>query len=211
MRGRGEVIPPAVALTGGIGSGKSAVASYLRKKGVPVFDSDSAAKKLYDDDIIVSNLEHRLGCSLRTPEGLFDRKALADRIFSSPGDMAAVESVVHPAVLADFEDWRRTAVSEWGGYAGQPPFVVMESAIVLEKPLFDGVFDAVVLVDAPLEVCVARAARRDGASEEAVRLRASRQHFDMSRVDAVIINDCDLSTLRIRTDIAFKLLSLRQQ
>lgn len=211
MRGKREMIPPAVALTGGIGSGKSAVASYLREREVPVFDSDSAAKNLYSDDKIVIELERRLGCSLRTRDGVFDKKALAARIFSSPGDMAAVESVVHPAVLADFESWRRTAVMEWNGYDGMPPFVVMESAIVLEKPLFDGVFDAVVLVDAPLEVRVARAARRDGVSEEEIMLRASGQHFDMAKVDAVIINDCDLATLGMRTDIAFKLLSLRKQ
>ena len=71
MCGRGEMRPFAVALTGGIGSGKSVVAAYLRENGVPVYDSDSQAKKLYLDGGFLSRIEEVLGCTLR-PGGVFD-------------------------------------------------------------------------------------------------------------------------------------------
>lgn len=195
--------PFAVALTGGIGSGKSVVAAYLRENGVPVYDSDSQAKKLYLDDGFLSRIEEVLGCTLRT-DGVFDRKRLAQKLFSSERDRLAVEEVVHPAVLGDFNRWRdsfRSAV--WRGYAALPPFVVMESAIVLEKPLFQGVFDAVVAVDAPLSVRIERVMGRDGTDSVSVCGRIAAQKIDLSRADAVIVNDSTEEILRRRTDEAF--------
>lgn len=198
-----------VALTGGIGSGKSAVSSYLRERGVPVYDSDSRTKQLYDDDpSIVDALEKELSVSLRDPEGRFDRRALASVIFSSQEALSKVEAIVHPAVLEDFRRWIGTVPEEWCGYAGQPKFVVMESAIVLDKPLFDGVFDAVVVVDAPLQMRVERASKRDGVDAEAIMKRIGAQVSHVGDADAVINNDLDLETLRERTDIAFNLLYL---
>lgn len=203
MCGRGEMRPFAVALTGGIGSGKSVVAAYLRENGVPVYDSDSQAKKLYLDGGFLSRIEEVLGCMLR-PGGVFDRKLLAQKLFSSERDRLAVEALVHPAVLEDFNRWRdgfRSAV--WRGYADLPPFVVMESALVLEKPLFQGVFDAVVAVDAPLPVRIARVMGRDGTDSGSVCGRIAAQNIDLSRADAVIVNDSTEEVLRRRTDGAF--------
>lgn len=199
-----------VALTGGIGSGKSAVASYLRERGVAVYDSDSATKRLYDEDgTIVGKMEAALGCGLRNQSGGLDRKKLAGIIFSSPSALHEVESIVHPAVLEDFIRWKNSQDGEWRDYLGQPPFVVMESAIVTEKPFFDGSYDAAVLVQAPLCIRVRRVCRRDGAREEEVMRRIASQTFDLSRINAVIENDSDLETLYRRTDEAFKLLSLQ--
>ena len=203
MCGRGEMRPFAVALTGGIGSGKSVVAAYLRENGVPVYDSDSQAKMLYHDGGFLSRIEEVLGCTLR-PGVVFDRKLLAQKLFSSEKDRLAVEALVHPAVLEDFNRWRdgfRSAV--WRGYADLPPFVVMESALVLEKPLFQGVFDAVVAVDAPLPVRIARVMGRDGTDSGSVCGRIAAQNIDLSRADAVIVNDSTEEVLRRRTDGAF--------
>lgn len=215
-----------VLLTGGIGSGKSAVAEYLRSKGVPVYDSDSRTKALYDSDpSLIDKLEEAFGVRLRleVPEGQagqdengkLDRKALAAIIFGSSEALARLESVVHPAVLEDFRRWRATMDKEiregersWYPDLGSEPFVVMESAIAMEKPLFDGTYDRVVLVDAPLQMRVERAAKRDSADPEAIIARVKAQVFDISKVDAVINNDLDLDTLAQRTDIAFKLLYL---
>ncbi len=226
-----------VLLTGGIGSGKSAVAEYLRSKGVPVYDSDSMTKRLYDSDKqLIADIEQALGAKLtgeratQTGEratqtskrvkltgedGKLDRKALAAIIFSSEDALSRLESVVHPAVLRDFCRWRdtmdlefREGVRPWYRYSGGSPFVVMESAIAADKPLFEGTYDAVVLVDAPLQMRVERAALRDSAPKEAILRRVEAQKTDLSRADAVINNDLDLDTLAQRTDIAFKLLYL---
>ena len=188
-------------VTGGIGSGKSAVCSLLEERGIPVYDSDSAAKRLYDTDPdLVRDLEALFGTPLRQADGCFDRRKLSGLLFSDPEKLAALEAVVHPAVLRDFQAWRSRQ---------QAPFVVIESAIALEKPLFDAAYDAVLLVTAPDAMRLERACRRDGSEPAAVLARMRRQHFDLSRVDAVVNNDLDMATLRHRTDIAIKILSLQ--
>ena len=189
-------------VTGGIGSGKSAVCAYLRESGIPVYDSDAAVLRLYDEDpALVPSIERLFRLPLRMPDGRLDRKKLAAVIFSDPRRLQELEAVVHPAVLRDFRAWRDRHADA--------PFVVMESAIALDKPLFDGVYDSVLLVTAPEALRLERACRRDGAAPEAVLARMRAQRFDPSRADAVVNNDLDLPTLRRRTDIALKLLSLQ--
>jgi dephospho-CoA kinase len=192
-----------VILTGGMGSGKSAVCALLKARGVPVYDSDTRTKTLYDrDPALVGRLEAVLGTGLRTEEGRLDRGKLASLIFQDPERKAAVEAVVHPAVLADFHRWKRWQRPKGWTY-GLVPFVVLESAIILSCPVFDGVGDRTVLVDAPEEARLARAVARDGSDPEAALRRIRSQHFDLSRVDAVLRNDGPLAALSAETDRVF--------
>lgn len=192
-----------VILTGGIGSGKSAVCACLRARGVPVYDSDSQTKSLYDrDPALVGRLEAVLDVGLRTADGRLDRRRLAELIFSDPTRKAAVEAVVHPAVLADFRRWKRWQRPKGWTY-GPVPFVVLESAIILSCPVFDGIGDRTVLVDADEEVRLRRAVARDGSDPEDVLRRIRQQHFDLSRVDAVLRNDASLEALSDETDRVF--------
>ena len=192
-----------VILTGGMGSGKSAVCAVLKARGVPVYDSDSRTKSLYDrDPALVGALEAALGTGLRAADGRLDRAKLASLIFQDPALKAAVEAIVHPAVLADFRRWKRWHRPKGWTY-GPVPFVVLESAIILSCPVFDGVGDRTVLVDASEEVRLARAVARDGSAPEAVLRRIRQQRFDLSRVDAVIPNDGSLEDLAAVADRVF--------
>ena len=192
-----------VILTGGMGSGKSAVGTLLKARGVPVYDSDSRTKTLYDrDPALVGLLETALGVGLRTAEGHLDRAKLAALIFSDPARKAALEAVVHPAVLQDFRRWKRWQRPKGWTY-GPVPFVVLESAIILSCPVFDGVGDRTVLVDAPEEVRLARAVSRDGSDPESALRRIRSQQFDLARVDAVLLNDASLDALAAETDRVF--------
>ena len=192
-----------VILTGGIGSGKSAVCACLRAQGVPVYDSDSRTKSLYDrDPALVGQLEAVLGTGLRAADGRLDRRKLAGIIFSDPAKKEAVEAVVHPAVLADFRRWKRWQRPKGWTY-GPVPFVVLESAIILSCPVFDGIGDRTVLVDADEEVRLARAVARDGSDPDAVLRRIRQQTFDRSRVDAILRNDGSLEDLPAETDRVF--------
>ena len=189
-------MPRTVVITGGIGSGKSALCSYLSSKGIPVYDSDSRTKSLYDrEPWIVRRLEEEFGCSLRDGKGRLDRRSLAAVVFSDPARLSQLESVVYPVVLQDFKDWRERYP--------EADFVVLESAVILSKPIFDGIADRVVLVDAPEALRIRRAAQRDGRGEESVRERAHLQHFDLSKVDAVLVNDGTLSDLFRKADALF--------
>ena len=192
-----------VILTGGMGSGKSAVCAVLKARGVPVYDSDSRTKSLYDrDPALVGALEAALGIGLRAADGRLDRAKLASLIFQDPARKATVEAIVHPAVLADFRRWKRWHRPKGWTY-GPVPFVVLESAIILSCPVFDGVGDRTVLVNASEEVRLARAVARDGSAPEAVLRRIRQQRFDLSRVDAVISNDGSLEDLAAAADRVF--------
>ena len=178
-----------VIVTGGIGSGKSAVCALLRSRGIPVYDSDARTKALYDQDAaLVERLETALGVPLRDAEGRLDRRALSARIFADASARETLESIVYPAVRADFEAWRA---------ASSAPFVVLESAVILSKPCFDGLADAVVLVEAPEKTRLERAALRDGLPrEEILRRMAAQPAIPRAAVDAVLKNDTTPEALR---------------
>lgn len=177
-----------VIVTGLIGSGKSAVCALLRERGIPVYDSDSRTKRLYDRrPALVDAMEKAVGTPLRGKDGALDRKRLAGIIFSDSSAREKVEAVVYPAVLADFKRWKSRQKGA--------PFVVLESAVALSKPIFDALAQAVVLVDAPPEVRLARVMRRDSLDAEAVMRRIAAQRIPMDRVDVILSNDGDVQAL----------------
>ena len=92
-----------ILITGGIGSGKSVLSRYLESRGVPVYDSDSRAKALYDSEMGEA-VESLFGVCLRDGNGRFDRKALASLVFADRSKLEKLEGIVHPAVLKDFID-----------------------------------------------------------------------------------------------------------
>lgn len=176
-----------VVITGLIGSGKSAVCALLRERGIPVYDADARTKGLYDRrPALVTRLEEALGLPLRRKDGSLDRAALAGRIFSDPAARETLEGMVYPLVLQDFKRWRARQKGEW---------VALESAVILSKPLFDGVADAVVLVTAPEPVRLQRVMARDQLPEDAVRARMMAQSIPMEKVDVVLSNEGDPSCL----------------
>lgn len=213
-------MPRTVILTGGIGSGKSVVAAMLSERGIPVYDSDSRTKALYDSEpSLVSAIEEALGVSLRvgadgncapgSPEDLahpgspscpapLDRRLLASIIFNDPSAREKLEAVVYPFVLEDFQRWKESFPAA--------PFVVLESAVILSKPAFATLLDTatVVLVKASHEVRLARVQERDGSSpEEALARIGSQDPIPESRADIVIDNSGSLEDLRAAIARAF--------
>ena len=178
-----------LAVTGGIGSGKSTLCRILAGKGVPVYDSDTRTRALYDSD---PELVRQLGERLDLPEllgGKMDRQALAKRIFSDPAARETLEGIVHPRVLEDFLGWKESLPeAPWKG-PGKVPFVALESALVLAKPLFAPHIDRTLWVEAPEALRLERAAKRDHADRKALAERAARQQMLSARADAVLVND----------------------
>ena len=183
-----------LAVTGGMGSGKSAVCALLSSRGIPVYDSDARTKRLYDEDpTLVPAVEKALELPLRDAEGRLDRRALAAAVFGDAGKLRALEAVVHPRVYEDFIRWR-------DAQPASAPFVVMESAIFLQKPLFRPLADKVLWVDAPLPRRLERIAARDGLSPESVQARMAAQRDDAGKADAVLVNDGDLASLEAKVN-----------
>ncbi len=164
-----------VLITGGIASGKSEVCRWLTSKGLPVYDSDSRTKALYDS---VPGLKARVEEAIGLPF------AQIGVIFEDAAKREALEAVVYPEVLKDFLGWRAAQTC---------PAVFFESAIALEKPIFDGLWDEVWLVRAPLEQRLARNPRT------AARL-ASQKETGEEQADVVIENDSSLEELHKKID-----------
>lgn len=168
-----------VAITGGIGSGKSKVVELLAQRGVAAYDSDSRAKALMaSSPELREQIIECFGPAAYDGEEV-NRRYLAERVFNDKEALTKLNAIVHPAVMADFERW---AEGEEGNY------VVMESAILFEAGL-EGSFDATVSVMAPEELRLERAMKRDGATEEQIRKRMRNQLSDEER--------CDRSTFAI--------------
>lgn len=159
-----------ILCTGGIGSGKSYVVEAFARLGVPSYDCDSAAKDLYGRDAqLLEGVVGLCGREVLDASGELDRRALAGRIFADRSLLAKVEALVHPAVIRDFERWK-AAQEALGAH-----LLLIESAILLEKPLPVKVYDEVLAVIAPEELRVQRVMARESTSEAEVRRRIALQ------------------------------------
>ncbi len=186
--------------TGGIGSGKSYVSTIFNRMGIPLYDSDSRAKLLYDTDSrLMGEMVSLLGEEI-VADGKIQRSAVAERIFKDPALLAEVEKLVHPAVVRDFERWIGEIETRMGqerkskGFTPvqEIPFVIIESAILLEKPIVRGCADKTLVVTAPLELRIERVMARDGVPREKVEERMAVQWSDSERealADFIIFAD----------------------
>lgn len=160
-----------VGLTGGIGSGKSTVCAMLRERGVAVYSSDERAKELMNSDsTIKERIIARFGAE-SFEDGVLNRAYLAQRVFASEEELAALNAIVHPRVMEDFEAWAESAEGE---------YVLLESAILFESG-FDCKVDMVVAIMAPEDLRIERAMQRDGVTKEQVVERMRRQLSDEER------------------------------
>lgn len=171
-----------LGITGGIGSGKSVVASLLSLRGVPVYVADTESKLLTDTSpLIREKLTALLGNDLYTNTGL-NRKLLASKIFNNPDCLRQVNSIIHPEVNRHFAEWTHKQVAV---------ICAIESAILFESG-FDKVVDKSLMVFAPLELRIERAIARDQVSREEVVRRIGNQLPDEIKKDRsnfVIYND----------------------
>ena len=177
-----------VGITGGIGSGKSTVSAILEDMGVALYNSDVRAKELMATDVALREaIIERFGAECYTAEGL-NRGYLASRVFGSAEELAALNAIVHPAVMADFQAWSERAEGD---------YVIFESAILFEAGL-EGSVDSTVVVMSPEELRIERAMARDGATREQVVARIKNQMSDDERTDRAkyAIVNIDIDDLR---------------
>lgn len=172
-----------IAITGGIGSGKSVVCRILRSMGYPVYDCDSRARFLQDTD---AEMRRRIAFDVTfdaiNPDGSLNRQALAECVFADPEKLCALNRIVHGTVA---EDLCRHIE---GDISGKNLFFV-ETAILYESG-FDRLVDEVWEVTAPEDVRISRVMSRSGLSAEQVRARIESQSSTASRSGHhIIIND----------------------
>ncbi|MCM1071899.1 MAG: dephospho-CoA kinase [[Clostridium] fimetarium] len=188
--------PLLIAVTGGIGSGKSVVCRILSSLGYQIYDCDSRAKKLMEEsDAIKETLKREITPEAVNPDGSINRRAIADVVFSDPGKLAILDSAVHSAVTADILRWRDNAIAA----TPAADLLFVETAIPIKSGLYRLV-DDIWEVTAPEEVRVARAVSRDNSTEEAVRSRIASQKAESPSLRASANPDEGLSCRVISND-----------
>jgi dephospho-CoA kinase len=179
-----------LGLTGSIGSGKSTVAEMLRSRGIPVLDADAIARQVSRDPGTLEAVKLEFGPEFVLETDL-NRPKVAALIFNNPEARGKLNAIIHPRVRAEMSRLQSNLELEGA------KLVVQDIPLLFENG-YEKMFDATILVDAPLEDRIARVQARDGLTREAISARdAAQMPASEKRLRATYIleNDGDLAHL----------------
>jgi dephospho-CoA kinase len=191
-----------IGLTGGIASGKSTVAGFLKELGAVVVDADKVGHEAFEPNTQSwREVVDAFGKEVLTPDGQVDRQKLGQIVFSDPEKLTRLNQIVHPRIYtlvkARLEDYRQKGVK----------VVVLELPLLVEVPLsvkagqptLSDELDEVWVASAPEAVVLQRLKGKSGLSESEARARIRSQLPSKERLkhaDVVIDSDCSLAELR---------------
>ena len=165
-----------VGLTGGIGSGKSTVLNEFKDLGIKTYSADNAAKTIINTDTaLIDSIKKFFGNNIYQKNKL-DTKQLSKIVFQDPDKLKVLNSIIHPAVLKDFDSFIK---------ANDEIYIVKEVAILFETKSEDA-YDKIILVRAPIEERIKRVLLRDDTSKDDIIKRVNNQ-LD----ECTVINKCD--------------------
>ncbi len=190
-----------VALTGNVAAGKSTVAFSLRAHGATIIDADAAARSAVAIGTpALARIVARFGATILQPDGSLDRAALGRVVFRDAGAREQLEQIVHPAVQAARESEVTNA------RAAGAAIVVCDIPLLFEAKLA-WQFPRIILVDAPLQVRIARMVETRGLSQANATERALAQlssSLKRPRADLVLENNANLPALHMQIDRAWQ-------
>ncbi len=196
-----------VGLCGGIGAGKSTVASLLADRGATVIDVDGIGRRVLTADDVRDAVVAEFGVTVLDADGAIDRGALAAEVFAHEGRLTDLEEISHPAINRELEQCLTDLAA---GVGGAPLLVVLDMAVLVESDLGrlpDGrVYTEVVVVQADRQVRLHRLAARGMTAEDA-SARMAAQADDAQRravADHVLVNDGDEASLAVEVDQLFR-------
>lgn len=171
-----------VGLTGGIGSGKTTVATIFKTLGIPIYEADKEARRLMEtNNEIISALIQKYGQEIYINNKL-NKTLLSEIIFKNSDQLKHVNQIVHPVVRDDFMRWSEEQ---------KAPYVIEEAAILFESGS-DSVMDFVITVTAPESTRIERVKERDNLDKKQIIARINNQLPEETKVswaDFVIYND----------------------
>lgn len=181
-----------VGLTGGIGSGKSAVSALLAQHCAVVIDYDQLARDVVEPgSSALRQIAARFGTGILAADGTLDRPALGAIVFNDPESLRTLEGITHPAI--------RALAAEYEAAAAADAIVVHDNALLVEMGHHQGL-DFVVVVDVPQETQIARLMDDRGMTEAEARARIGNQTSRQSRTgvaDFIIDNTGSLDDLAL--------------
>ena len=158
-------------LTGSIGMGKSTVAAYLRERGIPVLDADKIVHDLYAGEA-ASVIEAAFPGTVKG--GVVDRAALAAKVVGSPAELKKLEAIIHPRVRA--AEWAYLRAEQDKG----SDLAILEIPLLFETASHT-LFDAIIVVSAPLDAQRGRLMARPGMTDEKLEALLARQMPDAEK------------------------------
>jgi dephospho-CoA kinase len=181
--------PLLIALTGGIASGKSAVAELFAKLNVPVLDTDQIARDVVEPGRrVLAQLAAAFGTDILDSTGRLDRARMRERIFADPAQRQKLEAILHPAIREELS--RRAAAA--GG-----PYQIHVIPLLVESGRRND-YDRILVVDCPEEEQVRRLTARDRSTVEQAQNILAAQATRVERLsvaDDVIVNTGTVSDL----------------
>lgn len=170
-----------IGITGIIGSGKSMLSQVFRSMDIPVYDADTRARELMNNNFTI-----RIRLKLEFGEETYrndkiNKEYLRKIVFGDEKNRQIINSIVHPAVKNDFIAWREKTGAK---------IVAIESAIIFDARLED-ILDKIIFVEAAEDILVKRICFRDNVSEEIAlnKIKLQRENAGREKCDAIFIND----------------------
>ena len=171
-----------IGITGGIGSGKTYVASVFQSLGIPIFNADIQAKKIMTySGKLIKLVKEEFGNDIYKDADL-NKEKLSSIVFSNSDKLQKLNSLVHPIIKEEFNNWCNSQTS---------PYVIKEAAILFESKSHLGL-DAVICVSASLELRKKRLLKRENYTEKEIKKRIENQisqEEKEKRSDYIIVND----------------------
>lgn len=183
---------PVIGIIGGVGSGKSFIASLFEELGACVIRSDDLVHQVYTFPKVKSVLRQWWGEGVFKPDGSVDRKAVAQRVFSDSHERARLEQLIHPLV-----DQERRRIMEKKQNDPQVKAFVWDTPLLVETGLHHQC-DVVIFVDTPWEIRLQRVSQRGWDAQELSRRENSQLPLDKKREisDYVISNAANTASAR---------------
>lgn len=183
-----------IGLTGGIASGKSLVQARFEALGVPVLDADQVSRDVVMPGTpALAQIAQTFGAEFLLASGELDRRRLRAHVFGSTEALRALEAITHPQIRAAMKRWLAAQTA---------PYCMLSVAILIEARMHDLV-DRVLLVDAPVEIQLARLIQRDGIDEKLARQMLAAQSDRETRLGAahdVLCNSADIAVTESAVD-----------
>jgi dephospho-CoA kinase len=184
---------PLIGLTGGIGSGKSAVAKRLAELGATVIDSDQIAHDITaPHGAAIAPIQARFGSELLTADGSLDRPKMRHLAFNDPSALQSLEAITHPLIHAETQ--RQAYLAHQNGAL----YLVFMVPLLVESGYWPEVIDHLVVVDCPPELQIARVMQRSNLGRSEIEQIMGKQALREDRLavaDTILLNDDSLDKL----------------
>ncbi len=171
-----------IGLTGGIGSGKSTVATIFEVLGIPVYYADEAAKRIMNEDETLRSKLIELFGEESYRNGTLNRPYIASVVFADKEKLHQLNAVVHPVTIADGDRWMKAQTT---------PYAIKEAALIFESESYKQL-DYVIGVSSPVDLRIKRVIARDNISKSEVERRIQNQMPEeekMKRCNFIIFNN----------------------